>query len=154
MYDGTARDVSFILDYLPAYLFPHDERAVTTWAVTGQSLGGHAIWHVLQNEPRVSIGVPMIGMPDMSKLLARRTAANFLPNAPPAVPGSLRAHIARTDPAAVAQANAAAAAGAGGGVQPPNPYWGKKILVLSGREDKLVRWEYSADFVDALVVDH
>lgn len=153
MYDGTARDVSFLLDYLPAYLFPHDERQVTTWAVTGQSLGGHAVWHVLQNEPRVRIGVPMIGMPDISRLLARRTASNFVPNAPPAVPGHLRAHIARTDPAAVASANAAAAAGAGGGVQPPNPYWGKKILVLSGQDDRLVRWEYSAAFVDALVVD-
>ena len=47
---GTARDLSFLIDFLPAYLFPHDERAVTQWVATGKSLGGHSTWHVLASE--------------------------------------------------------------------------------------------------------
>ncbi|TFY83029.1 hypothetical protein EWM64_g985 [Hericium alpestre] len=44
---GTARDVSFVIDFLPAYLFPNDERTVAEWVVSGISLGGHSTWLVL-----------------------------------------------------------------------------------------------------------
>lgn len=47
--DGTARDVSFLIDFLPAYLFPNGERMVAEWAVAGISLGGHATWYLLAN---------------------------------------------------------------------------------------------------------
>ena len=47
MYRGTASDVSFVMDMLPAYLFPQGERMITHVAVTGKSLGGHAAWQVL-----------------------------------------------------------------------------------------------------------
>lgn len=46
---GTAQDVSFLIDFLPAYLFPNDERTVSQWLVSGISLGGHASWITLRN---------------------------------------------------------------------------------------------------------
>jgi len=39
--------VSFIIDYLPAFVFPRDERLITSWIACGRSLGGHSTWHVL-----------------------------------------------------------------------------------------------------------
>jgi len=41
---GTAADVSFLIDFLPAYLFPTDNRSVHVWGVAGKSLGGHSTW--------------------------------------------------------------------------------------------------------------
>lgn len=41
--------MSFLIDFLPAYLFPHDERTVSQWLVSGISLGGHASWITLRN---------------------------------------------------------------------------------------------------------
>lgn len=135
--DGTARDVSFLVDFIPSYLFSHDERAISKWAVTGKSLGGHSAWMVLgrsrhdktnemiltfdpkfplksltqcrttslsirfsilpADDPRVSIGCPMIGMPDYNRLLAYRTRSSFVANAPPTVPNSLKSLISRID---------------------------------------------------------
>lgn len=84
---GGARDVSFLIDFLPAYLFPNGERTISTWAVAGVSLGGHSTWHCLKDgtkvlpslfgvfrssfwvqlpaiDPRVTIGIPIIGTTD------------------------------------------------------------------------------------------
>ena len=44
---GTARDVSFLVDFLPAALFPDDDRTVDDWYCAGISLGGHATWLAL-----------------------------------------------------------------------------------------------------------
>lgn len=96
---GNAADVSFLIDLLPAYLFPHDDRRVSAWCVTGKSLGGHAVWHVLKDEPRVTVGVNMIGCPDYGRLLEYRTKQAFLSNGPPHVPRSLKALIQARDPA-------------------------------------------------------
>lgn len=41
---GAVKDVSFLIDVLPAYLFPHDERIIGEWVLAGFSLGGHATW--------------------------------------------------------------------------------------------------------------
>ena len=46
---GTAQDVSFLIDFLPSYLFPNGERTVTKWVCAGRSLGGHATWLALKN---------------------------------------------------------------------------------------------------------
>jgi len=85
---GTAQEVSFLIDFLPSYLFPNGERTIDTWAVAGVSLGGHSTWHCLKDgayesatsayrgvhsplmgalvasknkDPRVTIGIPIIG---------------------------------------------------------------------------------------------
>ena len=44
---GTAQDVSFLIDFIPAYLFPHDDCKVDAWGVAGISLGGHSTWIAL-----------------------------------------------------------------------------------------------------------
>lgn len=44
---GTAHDVSMLIDYLPSYLFPTEERSIE-WGVMGVSLGGHAVWLCLE----------------------------------------------------------------------------------------------------------
>ena len=46
---GTAQEVSFLIDFLPAYLFPEGDRKIDTWAVAGVSLGGHSAWHCLKD---------------------------------------------------------------------------------------------------------
>lgn len=140
---GDARDTSFLIDFLPSYLFPQNERCVAEWVVTGKSLGGHSAWHVLANEPRIRIGVPMIGMPDFGKLLHSRTRTSFVTNGPPYVPASLKALIEQIDPARTMYHSWDAR---------QNPFWNKKICVLSGAQDKLVLWDWNEDFLNALVV--
>lgn len=36
-----------LIDYLPSYLFPNEERDID-WGVMGVSLGGHAVWLCLE----------------------------------------------------------------------------------------------------------
>ncbi|ETW82929.1 hypothetical protein HETIRDRAFT_54410 [Heterobasidion irregulare TC 32-1] len=140
---GTARDVSFLIDFLPSYLFPRDERTIVEWVVAGISLGGHSTWIALKNDPRVKIGIPVIGCPDYLALLASRAEHAGVTLAPPYVPASLLSIIRREDPAAVSIRASEASA---------NPFLGKKILVLSGAADKLVPWVASKEFVEALHV--
>ncbi|KAI0318619.1 hypothetical protein OF83DRAFT_1115051 [Amylostereum chailletii] len=46
---GTAQDVSFLMDFLPAYLFPSGERKVVHWAAAGISMGSHVVWFALRS---------------------------------------------------------------------------------------------------------
>ncbi|KAI0048999.1 alpha/beta-hydrolase [Auriscalpium vulgare] len=140
---GTARDVSFVIDYLPAYVFPNDERTISEWAVAGVSLGGHAAWLTLRNEPRVRIGIPIIGCPDYLTLIDLRADKHGIPLAPPYMPESLRTIVHRDDPAS---------AGFRSTKPGENPFLGKRILVLSGEADTLVPWVASSDFVEGLEV--
>lgn len=34
---GTTRDISFLIDFLPAVLFPNDEHIISDWFVSGES---------------------------------------------------------------------------------------------------------------------
>jgi hypothetical protein len=45
---GAVKDVSFLIDVLPAYIFPKDERLIGECVVAGFSLGGHATWLTLR----------------------------------------------------------------------------------------------------------
>ena len=74
---GASLDVSFLIDFLPSYLFPNAERTISQWLISGISLGGHATWIILKNgetptlprrtlliqptEPRIQLGIPIIG---------------------------------------------------------------------------------------------
>ena len=51
---GAVKDLSFLIDILPAYLFPNDERTVGEWALAGFSLGGYATWLALRNGAHLS----------------------------------------------------------------------------------------------------
>lgn len=70
--EGTAREVSLVMDFLPAYL-PFEARNVSH-VVTGVSLGGHICWRVAQHRGSAGLRAmaPVIGSPYMSLLLLER----------------------------------------------------------------------------------
>ncbi|THH16654.1 hypothetical protein EW146_g4015 [Bondarzewia mesenterica] len=142
-HSGTARDISFLIDFLPSYLFPNDENTIVTWAVAGISLGGHSTWLALRNDPRIAIGVPVIGCPDYLRLLTFRAQGANIPLLPPYLPSALFSLLRKDDPAAVAFRSSRPA---------ENPFIGKKVLVLSGGADQLVPWDASREFVEGLEV--
>lgn len=139
---GTAQDVSLIVDFLPSYLFPYDDRRIAQWVITGKSLGGHTAWHVLANDPRITIGVPFISCPAYATLMADRARSSFVTNGPPYIPASLSSLIARIDPASRPFDSFNSS---------QNPFYGKKICMCSGAMDKLVPWRCCEQFVRGLV---
>ncbi|ODO10201.1 hypothetical protein I350_02430 [Cryptococcus amylolentus CBS 6273] len=121
---GGVHDIQLLMDFLPAYLFPHGELTVEEWVITGISLGGHVTWKLLHDDPRVQIGIPIIGLPfeSLPKYLGARALNNGLTWGPPTYPPSLQRMIEPfRDPAFEQKA-----------------YSGKKILTMHGKEDKLV----------------
>ncbi|KAH7097417.1 hypothetical protein BKA62DRAFT_759986 [Auriculariales sp. MPI-PUGE-AT-0066] len=140
---GTARDVSFVIDFLPAYLFPSGERRIVQWVWWAVSLGGHSSWILLNSDPRVSFGVPIIGGADFEKLMAYRIERTFGAGStlePPRYPVILRDFVNSHDPAkSNFQANDSS-----------NPFQGKKILVLSGATDTLVPFSITSEFAGIL----
>ncbi|KFY57623.1 hypothetical protein V496_06372, partial [Pseudogymnoascus sp. VKM F-4515 (FW-2607)] len=110
-YNGTAVDVSLLIDHVGSYLaeefagvMPPIERNL----VLGVSLGGHAAWQVLFAEPRVEAGVVVIGCPDYMRVMSDRArlskrktytpdaGASFLGSAD--FPPSLLAAVQKWDP--------------------------------------------------------
>ncbi|KAG6853967.1 hypothetical protein C0991_012114 [Blastosporella zonata] len=138
---GTARDVSLLIDFLPSFLYPDDEpHPIVEWGVAGISLGGHSTWITLTNDKRITTGIPIIGCPDYSKLIAYRAEQTDVNLTGRYYPKSLRDLVSEVDPASLIQDGTA------------NPFLGKKILVLSGAADTLVPWEASKGFVTKLDV--
>lgn len=169
-FHGTAADCAQLIDHLPAYVFntPASPR-VEKHFVLGISLGGHAVWHVLLSDPRVTAGVVVIGCPDYTRLMADRARLSkrdsYTRSSPPGAaflgsedfPPALLDAVAKYDPAglmlpgvsnpvgkdlqpsarALEQMKAVASARLGG----------KKILNLSGREDKLVPYAAGEAFL-------
>lgn len=152
--------MSFLIDYLPAYLFPLGERTVDRWGVAGISLGGHSAWILLgggeivgscQNQgietlcftdTRIQVGIPIIGCPDYVKLMQHRAETCGIIFDAPNIPTTFLKTMSKTNPASKDYAT----------LERSNPFLGKKILVLSGAEDKLVPWVASQEFYDHLEV--
>lgn len=126
--------------------------------LAGISLGGHATWYALQHgkrrsnsrlgrgetkptltEPRLSVGIPIIGCPDYLALMQARAKANGLQFGPPILPDSLLGVIERESPVSASMTGR-------------NPFLGKKILVLAGGKDELVPWVFSESFVKRIEV--
>jgi len=173
-YAGTAADTSLLLDYLPGYIFPDSDRTIDHNIVLGISLGGHAAWHVVTQDPRFSASIPVIGCPDYARLMADRARLSkrkdwletqgrkFLgsPDFPPSLVESLR----RTDPASLvasclrdtpreqAWASPSPTEGDRASLAPlmARCFGNKRILVLSGGADKLVSYAHSKPFLDWL----
>jgi len=139
---GTAQDVSFLIDYLEAYLFPAGERSIVEWGVAGISLGGHSTWIVAATDPRVKLAIPIIGCPDYLKLMEPRAAAHGIAMRPPHFPESLLKVIRAKALTALPYTSEG----------PENPFLGKQVLVLSGGADTLVPWTASQAFVEGLEV--
>ncbi|QSS49055.1 PldB domain-containing protein [Histoplasma capsulatum var. duboisii H88] len=77
-YQGTARDVSLLIDFMDAYAFPDASRKITTNLALGVSLGGHSVWSCLLHEPRVTNAVIIIGTPDYTSLMTERAKLSKL----------------------------------------------------------------------------
>ncbi|PKI84509.1 hypothetical protein MVES1_001825 [Malassezia vespertilionis] len=142
MIRGTAVDTTFILEMLAPYMFPNDERIVSIYTVTGKSLGGHSSWQVLAHEPRIKVGVSLIGTPDFQKLIAMRAKKSGLEDKPPVVPNALRKLMQAEDPAETPYREPNAS----------NPFFGKKICACNGEDDTLVRYSYSEEFYNHVLV--
>ncbi|WEW60394.1 hypothetical protein PRK78_005879 [Emydomyces testavorans] len=80
IFNGTARDVSQIMDGIGCYVFPKGDREITYNLVLGVSLGGHAAWHCLFHEPRIKAAVIGIGCPDYVSLMSDRARLSKLPS--------------------------------------------------------------------------
>ncbi|EAW09160.1 uncharacterized protein ACLA_033630 [Aspergillus clavatus NRRL 1] len=176
IFQGTARDVSLLMDYLPAFLFPRGEHEISDHLVLGVSLGGHAAWSCLLHEPRMSAGVVIIGCPDYVNLMADRARLSKLPswtNSDPqgsqilgseALPTSLLDTISKLDPASLflSYIDTKSNPGPLRSNHLPEPtetekealrpaltrcLAGKKILNLSGGADKLVPYHRGEVFL-------
>jgi len=146
------KDVSFLIDILPAYIFPHDERIIGEWVLAGFSLGGHATWIALRQEPRIRIGIPICGCPDYLALLGHHAKRVGIPMSPPYLPLSLHALI-RAHAATTTTTTTTAGRPVGlGDPAPASVYNGKRLLVLSGADDSIVPWEVARVGVEALDV--
>lgn len=44
---GAVHDLTFLIDHIPAYIYPRAERNIVAWGVAGISLGGHSTWIAL-----------------------------------------------------------------------------------------------------------
>ena len=167
-FSGTAHDTSLLITYLPAYVFnTPSSPPITQHLALGVSLGGHAVWHSLLQDPRVTAGVVGIGCPDYTRVMTDRARLSKLKTWTESdVPGStflgskdfpkaLVDAIARYDPA--------------GSLTPGLPdtgelspgqsahfkkllgerLKGKRILNLAGADDKLVPYAAGAPFLKA-----
>lgn len=85
---------------------------------------------------------PWQGAPDYLALLSERAALNGIPFEPPYIPQTFLSVVSQQDAAAAPYSIADSS----------NPFYGKKILVLAGAEDKLVPWSAWKAFVDNLAV--
>jgi pimeloyl-ACP methyl ester carboxylesterase len=148
-------------------IFPESERAITDHYALGISLGGHATWSCLFNEPRITAGMVIVGGPDYLNLMADRARLSKLPtwtdSDPPGrnflgskdFPHSLLAAVRQYDPASMllgqTQIPDKDAAFKQGPLPDPSDedkerlrpiltrrLGGKRILQISGGSDKLV----------------
>ena len=80
--DGTAIDTSHLLTYLPSYI----PLNITQHLVLGISLGGHAAWHCLLHDPRITTAIIIIGCPDYVRLMSDRARLSKLPTWTKSIP--------------------------------------------------------------------
>ncbi|KZM24399.1 uncharacterized protein EKO05_0010424 [Ascochyta rabiei] len=179
-YHGTATDCSHLIHHLESYIFhTPSSPSITNHFALGISLGGHATWHCLLSDPRITAGVVAIGCPDYTRLMTDRARLSKLPTytdtSPPGCeflgskhfPRALQDAVAHYDPAGLLLPGAFNPTGAD-----PEPseaaldrfktlaserLGGKQILNLSGRDDKLVPYAAAEPFLKEfkqLLSDH
>ncbi|WWC72906.1 uncharacterized protein I206_106870 [Kwoniella pini CBS 10737] len=130
---GGAQDIQLIIDFLASYLFPRGEKTIKEWIITGISLGGHVAWRLLREEPRIKIGIPIIGLPFESfpKYMKPRAEGLGIPFTPPTYPPSLTP-LLEDD-------------------VDHHKYKGKKILTIHGGHDKLVPLDKGREDIDIVL---
>jgi pimeloyl-ACP methyl ester carboxylesterase len=171
IYHGTALDTSLLLSHLPSYL-PSHLPPPTQHLVLGVSLGGHAAWHCLLHDPRITAGVVVIGCPDFTRLMLHRAEKSRLESFARRLgflgstdfPAALLEAVRDTDPAGLLLPTAMQGPATVADVIPPAAELaeraallqanlaGKKILNLSGGADKLVPYACGETFLRYLKV--
>lgn len=173
-YSGTAADTSHLINHLESYVFnspagPHIDQHL----VLGISLGGHAAWHCILTDPRITAAVIGVGCPDYLRLMTDRARLSrrkaYAGSNPPGsaflgsedFPQALITAISRVDPAGLLLPDS---------FDPANPttlspspseekldraraeirkrLQGKRILNLSGKADKLVPYAAGEPFLN------
>ena len=175
IYHGTAVDTSLLISYLPSYIFPPSSPCtLTTHLVLGVSLGGHAAWHCLLHDLRITTGIVIIGCPDYLRLMTDRARLSRLDtctkDAPPGsaflgskdFPQGLADVVKREDPAGFLLGKQAVRMDEAYGSNiresekeslrslMEKSLKGKRILNLAGGSDKLVPYRCSEPFLSWL----
>ncbi len=128
---GTARDISLLIDCLPARTGIATDRV----GVTGGSLGGHATQLAMALEPRIAVGASLIGSGDYRRLMELRAARygigeeGFATFYPPALDETVR----RYDP-----------------INHPDRFADRPLLMCNGDADNLVQLECNQRFEAAV----
>jgi pimeloyl-ACP methyl ester carboxylesterase len=169
-YHGTATDTSHLMNHLESYIFnTRTSPSITTHLALGISLGGHATWHCLLSEPRITAGVVGIGCPDYTRLMTDRArlskretyTSTQIPGAAflgsPDFPQALQDAIAQYDPAGLLLPGYFNPTGTDASpdlerfkMLVRERLHGKKILNLSGKDDKLVPYAAGEPFYTIL----
>lgn len=168
LFTGTAQDVSQLISHLPAYLPFRPINHICG----GVSLGGHATWHCVLHDSRISAGFVIIGCCDYVKVMTDRAIRGKLASCtstdPPGkeflgskdFPPSLLEAVRQRDPAGILL----------GELEDPSAHTrepsegekarlrpilkeklaGKKLLVLSGGKDRLVPYAMSSPLLEWL----
>ena len=150
-------DTSHLIDYVPPYVFPDDEHDITTNIVCGVSLGGHAAWQCLVQEPRITAAISIIGCPDYLRLMKDRARLSRLNTwddetnvfiGSKDFPISLVKTVQKHDPAAIVMNDGGMTAGKSVSKSSIIPaIQGKRLLNMSGGADKLVPYKCSEPFL-------
>lgn len=166
---GTVADTRLLIDALPGYLFldithPAPRPALDQHLCLGVSLGGHTTWQTLFADPRVTAGVSIIGCPDFQLLMSDRARLSKRPSYAAADGGAGFLGSADFPPALVSQCASSDPRGILFGAQPvpettpsddearrlravlDRHVRGKRLLLCTGGEDKLVPWRCSEPF--------
>jgi pimeloyl-ACP methyl ester carboxylesterase len=170
-YTGTAQDLSLLMTQLPMYLpFKIDEHICG-----GVSLGGHASWVAVMNDPRIVGAIIVVGCPDYTTMMTDRAIRSkvhsTLTSDPPGrnflgssdFPQSLLAAVEKYDPAGMLYAELDVYDGKRDLISTPSAaeqkrlrpvltkaLAGKKILCLSGGKDRLVPYACGEGFLSWL----
>lgn len=171
-YHGTATDTTHLLDHIESYIFTSaSSPSITQNFALGISLGGHATWHCLLSEPRITAGVVGIGCPDYTRLMTDRARLSkrktYTDSSPPGAsflgspdfPPALQNAVAQYDPAGLLLPGMFNPTGADPTPTPAQMQRmktllqerlsGKQILNLSGKVDKLVPYAAGEPFLNA-----
>ncbi|KAG4033879.1 hypothetical protein MFRU_004g03770 [Monilinia fructicola] len=160
IFHGTAMDTSLLIDHLPSYIFnTPDSPPIEQHLVLGISLGGHAAWQVLFSDPRVTAGIVIIGCPDYARMMSDRARLSKRPTYTATqgatfhgsrdFPPALIASLGSRDPKAIVFGPAdiePAPSQEGYKAILDRKIHGKRILVCSGADDKLVPYHCSEPF--------
>ncbi|KAH8902610.1 hypothetical protein BR93DRAFT_981961 [Coniochaeta sp. PMI_546] len=167
---GTVSDQERLIDAVGGYLFYDDreiKREIDRHMLLGISLGGHTVWQTMFLDPRVVAGVAVIGCPDFEYLMRNRARLSKLATysnddggasfaGSKDFPLALVEACKKLDPKGIVFGTSAVPApGTTSEAEQKQlraildeKVKGKKFLICSGADDKLVPYRCSQPFLD------